>query len=265
MKKEYKFIAILFFGVILILFFKKVFEYFLNIIIDDKLLSDEIGNIISRAVLLICLLWVILKYKFNKLDYFKFNFYNLRVIIIPVTILLVSIVNNIQVYSSVSASLLTTFGISQILTGFVEEFLFRGLVFALLVKALSKNKNGLRSAIIFSSVLFGLMHFINYFKTPRFDMVISQVVFACCMGYFSCGLLLKTRNIYIIALIHAAFNFAFGFNIEPETVLADPKPASVISILLTLLLYSSLVLAGHILSRQARKENDILQFEKIEI
>ena len=109
------------------------------------------------------------------------------------------------------------------------------------------------------------MHYINYIKTPRFDTVTSQVIFAFCIGYFFCGLLLKTRNIYIIALIHAAFNFAFGFDIETETVLADPKPASVISILLTLLLYSSLVLAGHILSRQARKENDILQFEKIEI
>lgn len=51
------------------------------------------------------------------------------------------------------------FFIAVCLVGLVEELVFRGLVFNLLLRAFPKTKGGITGAVVLGGVLFGLMHF----------------------------------------------------------------------------------------------------------
>ena len=68
--------------------------------------------------------------------------------------------------------------VSMILVGFVEELLFRGFLF----KAMLKHGN-VKSAIIVSSVTFGLGHIINLFTGQNLNETLNQVVFAVAIGF----------------------------------------------------------------------------------
>lgn len=51
------------------------------------------------------------------------------------------------------------FFIAVCLVGLVEELVFRGVVFNLLLRAFPKTKGGITGAVVLGGVLFGLMHF----------------------------------------------------------------------------------------------------------
>lgn len=51
------------------------------------------------------------------------------------------------------------FFIAVCLVGLVEELVFRGLVFNLLLRAFPKTKGGITGAVVLGGGLFGLMHF----------------------------------------------------------------------------------------------------------
>ena len=54
------------------------------------------------------------------------------------------------------------FFIAVCLVGLVEELVFRGVVFNLLLRAFPKTKGGITGAVVLGGVLFGLMHFFQY-------------------------------------------------------------------------------------------------------
>ena len=68
---------------------------------------------------------------------------------------------------------------SMILVGFLEELIFRGFLF----KAMSKD--GLKAAIIVSSITFGIGHIVNLFNGSGMDLVsnLCQVVSAIAFGF----------------------------------------------------------------------------------
>ena len=72
-----------------------------------------------------------------------------------------------------------TYFISMCCVGFLEEVIFRGLLFR------AMEKDGLRSAIIVSALTFGLGHIVNLFNGSGKDMVstLVQIVFAVLVGF----------------------------------------------------------------------------------
>ncbi len=99
------------------------------------------------------------------------------------------------------------FAIQCLLVGLFEETVFRGCVFAVI---LEKNRNSTRGIFIstlLSSLLFGGIHIFNLFVGAGVGSVVLQMGYSFLIGGMCAAVLLRTRNIWLCALIHAIYNF----------------------------------------------------------
>jgi len=92
-------------------------------------------------------------------------------------------------------------------TGLIEEVLFRGLMLLVLLKAAEQSKKGIMNAVIVSSVIFGLAHFLNLLEADIIR-VGTQVVFATGMGVFFSAIYLRTKTLWIPIILHGFFNLS---------------------------------------------------------
>ena len=91
---------------------------------------------------------------------------------------------------------------SMICVGFLEEVIFRGLLFN------AMRKDGLQSAVIVSSVTFGMGHIVNLFNGSGAKLVsnLCQVGYAIAIGFLFVVLFLKTGSLVSCIVTHGAFN-----------------------------------------------------------
>ena len=94
--------------------------------------------------------------------------------------------------------------------GFFEEMAFRGCVFMLVLKSRTKSKGKIFLAIFLSSVVFGLVHFINVFFGASPLSVLLQIGYSALIGALCSVVLLLTRNIWLCVILHASYNFCGG-------------------------------------------------------
>ena len=92
--------------------------------------------------------------------------------------------------------------VCMLCVGFLEEVIFRGLLFTAIAK------NNIRSAVVISSVTFGIGHLINLFNGSGMDLVsnLCQIVFAIAVGFllvtiFDCG-----GSLLPCIIVHVAIN-----------------------------------------------------------
>ena len=92
--------------------------------------------------------------------------------------------------------------VCMLCVGFLEEVIFRGLLF----KAIARNN--VRSAIIISSVTFGIGHIINLFNGSGMDLVsnLCQIVFAIAVGFLLVTIFYRGGSLLPCILVHAAIN-----------------------------------------------------------
>lgn len=96
------------------------------------------------------------------------------------------------------------FFIMAVLSGFVEETLFRGLMLrALLPK-------GIWRAALISAALFGGMHILNVLAISSPAYALLQVGYAAAIGFAYAALVIRTGTIWPLILAHFLTNFA-GF------------------------------------------------------
>ena len=110
--------------------------------------------------------------------------------------------------------------------GLSEELLLRGIVFPFFIEKLGTSKRMIFLAALFSSVVFGLLHFINLTNPEgSLDDVLGQVITSVPVGFFFAALLLKVESIWAVALLHGLVNIALGSSsLEPgNRVVEDPN------------------------------------------
>lgn len=97
--------------------------------------------------------------------------------------------------------------LSMFCVGFLEEMIFRGLLF----KAMAKE--GVKPAIIVSSVTFGIGHMVNLFNGSGAELLpnLLQVVYAIAIGFAFVMIYCKTRSLLPCILIHSIFNGLSAF------------------------------------------------------
>ena len=97
--------------------------------------------------------------------------------------------------------------LSMLCVGFLEEMIFRGLLF----KAMAKN--GVRSAIIVSSVTFGIGHIVNLFNGSGAEWLpnLLQVVYAVAIGFAFVMIYCRTKSLLPCILTHSVFNGLSAF------------------------------------------------------
>ena len=86
--------------------------------------------------------------------------------------------------------------------GFLEEVIFRGLLFK------SMAENGIKSAVIVSSITFGMGHIINLFNGSGAGLLpnILQVIYAAAAGFMFVMIFYKTRSLIPCIVAHGIFN-----------------------------------------------------------
>ncbi len=101
-----------------------------------------------------------------------------------------------------------------LLVGFAEEVFFRGLIANFFFDKHAKNPAGVWTATIWSGLLFGLMHMINLLSVDANGAVgvIVQVISVTAMGMALTAVYYRTRNIWVVVLLHAFNNIWAAFS-----------------------------------------------------
>jgi len=96
----------------------------------------------------------------------------------------------------------------MVFIGFLEEVIFRGFLF----KALSRRS--IRSALIISSVTFGMGHIVNLLNGADFLPTLLQIGYASAIGFLFTVLFMKTKSLWPGILAHAFINATSLFAVE---------------------------------------------------
>lgn len=103
-----------------------------------------------------------------------------------------------------------------LLVGFGEELAFRGVLMRLLLK------RGVGYTVAVSSILFGLMHLVNFAFGMPWPAVALQVLFAGMTGVGFAAMTLRTGSLWPTIVLHAAYNLAFRVGaFEPFSLVSN--------------------------------------------
>ena len=91
---------------------------------------------------------------------------------------------------------------SMVCVGFLEELIFRGFLF----KAMSKNN--IKSAIIVSSITFGIGHIVNLINGRGTSVTanICQVCYAIAIGFMLVVIFYRGKSLLPCIILHSVFN-----------------------------------------------------------
>ena len=100
--------------------------------------------------------------------------------------------------------------LSMLCVGFLEEMIFRGFLFQAMAK------NGVKSAIVVSSVTFGIGHIINLINGSGAELLpnLLQVVYAVAVGFAFVMIYYKTKSLLSCIITHSIFNGLSAFSNE---------------------------------------------------
>jgi len=112
-------------------------------------------------------------------------------------------------YPAVTAALSV---ISMCLVGVLEEVIFRGLLFR------AMGRDGLKAAVIVSSLTFGFGHIVNLLLgAPVFETLL-QLIYASAIGFCYTAVFLSCGSIMPCIISHALVNSLSVFAAEPSRV-----------------------------------------------
>lgn len=101
--------------------------------------------------------------------------------------------------------------VSMLLTGFIEEMIFRGFLFRSLLK-----KDPAPVAITISAVTFGIGHIVNLFTGQTSLETVIQVFYAIAWGFIFTVVFYKSGSLLICIIAHSLNNAFSKFNAESE-------------------------------------------------
>ena len=130
--------------------------------------------------------------------------------------------------------------VCMLCVGFLEEVIFRGLLFTAVAK------DNIRSAVIISSVTFGMGHLINLLNGSGMDLVnnLCQIVFAVTIGFLLVTIFDRGGSLLPCILVHSAINtlgtFADDADLTAEMRLLHLAVLIAITVAYTLILTKTL-------------------------
>lgn len=173
----------------------------IGIFISDKYLATFLQKLLKAVTVII----YITKLKFwDEIGSIKKLSNSNLLLLLPVAVLsLIPVLNGIKIKSiSIIFIILAT----VILIGIVEELLFRGVIFTAL------KENGTINAILISSFIFALTHFLNLVYGADFLDTVVQVVFAFGFGLVMAVVRSKTNILLPLILVHALWDFVLDIS-----------------------------------------------------
>ena len=108
-------------------------------------------------------------------------------------------------YSEIIFHILTMLNI-----GFLEETIFRGFLFKMM------EKNNVKSAIIVSSITFGIGHIVNLLNGADLVPTLLQICYAISLGYMFVIIFYKSKSLVPCIIAHFLINALSIFRMENE-------------------------------------------------
>ena len=130
--------------------------------------------------------------------------------------------------------------ICMLCVGFVEEVIFRGFLF----KAMATNN--LKSAVIVSSVTFGIGHLVNLFNGSGMDLAnnLCQIIYAVAVGFLFVTIFYYSGSLLPCIITHSAINtlntFANEAALTAERQIIYTLVTTVLAVAYTLILTKTL-------------------------
>lgn len=98
--------------------------------------------------------------------------------------------------------------LSMIGVGFLEEIIFRGFLFKMM------EKDNIKSAIVVSSLTFGIGHIVNLFNGASLVPTLIQVCYAVSIGYLFVTIFRKGNSLWPCIITHILINSLAIFSVE---------------------------------------------------
>lgn len=129
--------------------------------------------------------------------------------------------------------------ISMFFVGFLEEIIFRGLLFQ------AMKNDGLKTAVLVSSLTFGIGHIVNLFNGSSAELLATmlQIIYASSAGLLFTLLFIKTKSLWACIICHGTLN---ALSIFANTAVITPEFEIFTAIMLTSI---SLLYTGYIAKR----------------
>ncbi len=104
--------------------------------------------------------------------------------------------------------------LSMLCVGFLEEIIFRGMLFC------AMEKDSIKAAVIVSSITFGIGHIINLFNGSGAELIpnLLQIVYATAAGFMFVMMYVRSRSLIVPIAAHGLFNALSAFSVETETL-----------------------------------------------
>lgn len=98
--------------------------------------------------------------------------------------------------------------LSMVNIGFLEEIIFRGFLFKMMAK------DNLKSAVIVSSITFGLGHIVNLLNGADLVPTLMQICYAVALGYLFVIIFYKSKSLVPCIVAHIVIDVLSVFNVE---------------------------------------------------
>ena len=139
--------------------------------------------------------------------------------------------------------------VCMLCVGILEEVIFRGLLF----KAIARDN--IKSAIVISSVTFGIGHIINLFNGSGMDFVnnLCQIVFAIAVGFLLVTIFYRGGSLLPCIIVHSAINTLGTF--ANDTHLTTATNLRHLAVLVAVTIAYTLILTRTLPKAQQTKKN----------
>lgn len=169
---------------------------------------EDYKSTIVNTVFSICL--VILIILLNRTDYYgitKVKSINKYLYFIPLFLIIsVNLWSGFNINNSKSEIIF--YILNMINVGFIEEIIFRGFLIRMM------GKDNVKSAIIISSITFGIGHIINLFHGADFISTLMQICSAVSIGYLFAIIFYKSRSLIPCIITHSLLNAFSIFSVS---------------------------------------------------
>ncbi len=128
----------------------------------------------------------------------------------PLAVLVtVNLWNGVKMNFSVAETLL--YIASMLLAGFLEELIFRGLLFKAMLPS------GVKSAFTISALTFGIGHIVNLLNGADFLPTLLQILYAMAIGLLFTLIFYRSGSLLPCILTHSLFNAMSAFAVERDS------------------------------------------------
>lgn len=188
---------------LLIVLYVIINSYCINNFGIDDYRSTIINTLFSSSLIVLMIVLKRVKYYgLTKVNNLKQYFYFLPLLLI----ISVNLWTGFNINNSIEGIIF--YILTMLNIGFIEEIIFRGFLFKMM------EKDNVKSAIIVSSITFGIGHIINLLNGALLIPTLIQICYATSIGYLFVIIFHKSKSLVPCIITHSLVNSLSVFNID---------------------------------------------------